>query len=425
MAKNKRNEVAAGVFVVIALSLTLGVVVWLGASDLLKAGGQIVYFSAPSSDGPAGLQEGSDVMFGDRAIGKITRIDIRPDQGVCIYQARIDRKDIVVHADANAVILSPVIGSARLGLLRAGTSRDMPDENHPLRLSGGLNQAMTDLGVATAKLRTIAENMNMELDPNRGDSILAGVRGVVADIKIASGAIARTALNVQGQTDPNSGSSFLSKLNALARNLVNQTDASQKDSLVCKIHKSVDDVNAMTADARPKVEKTLTAVQSMSERLDGHVKKDIAELLAKISKAGDNIVTVTDNFVSVSADAKDIVGSVGSDRIREIIDNLTLVSADLKATAREVRRNPWRLMYTPTDKELNTQNVYDSARAFMQGAEQLDLAIRRLNDISKANPQGVKADDPQLKEVRDHLKETFEHFQKVEGSLWKELQKTK
>ena len=425
MAKNKRNEMVAGVFVVLALSLTLGVVVWLGASEILKSGGQIIYFSSPSADGPAGLQEGSDVMFGDRAIGKILLIDVRPAQGMCLYQARIDRKDILIHADANATIISPVIGSAKLGILRMGTSKDMPDENHPIQLSGGLNQAMTDLGVATSKLRSISEHLSSEMDSNNSNSMLTGVRAIVADIKIASGAVARTALNVQSQTDANEAASFLAKLNALARNLVAQTDASQKDSLVGKVHKSMDDVNAMTADARPKVEKTLSAVQSMSERMDGYVKKDVAELLAKVSKAGDNILTVTDNFVSVSADAKEIVGAIGSDRIREIIDNLTLVSADLKATAREVRRNPWRLMYTPTDKELSAQNVFDSARSFMQGAEQLDLAIRRLGDIEKANPQGVKANDPQLKEVRDHLKETFEHFRKVEGALWKELQKTK
>ena len=99
------------------------------------------------------------------------------------------------------------------------------------------------------------------------------------------------------------------------------------------------------------------------------------------------------------------------------------VSLNLNAAAKEIRRNPWRLLAKPSEKEERTQNIYDATRAFAEGAEQLDDALVRLKALRQARPDGVKTDDPELLKIRKHLKTTFEKFRKAEDSLWKEVAK--
>ena len=64
-----------------------------------------------------------------------------------------------------------------------------------------------------------------------------------------------------------------------------------------------------------------------------------------------------------------------------------------------------------------------SARAFSNGAEQLDQAIAKMAGLAKAYPEGVPTDDPTLQKIRKQLQETFGKFSKAEQALWKELSK--
>jgi len=447
MRKSTRNEVAAGLFVLVAIAATLGVVLWLGAAEMFKSGGQVASFCAPLSEGSMGLQEGADVLLGDSGVGKIIRIDSRPGQGVCLYHARIDRRDLVIRADGSASIVSPPIGTAKLVITRLGSGPDLADDAHPILLAGGLNKAIVDLTVAAEKIRKIAEVATGELDASNRESILYRVKEGTRDLVKASSDVAMIAANVRGQTDanqpgsivaqlvqsagyvrgqldPNQGGSIMDTVRGAAGSVKGQLDANQKESLAAKFHRSVDDVNAMTSDARPKVQKTLTAIADMTERLDGYVQKDVAEILGKLRETNNQVLKIAKDFAEISDQTRKMI-LVSRDKIGEMIGNMTLVSEDLKATAKEVRRNPWRLFYQPKDKELETQNILDAARAFMQGAEQLDAALARMNELAKLHPEGVKPDDPELQKVRESLKDTFGKFSKVEQALWKELEKSR
>jgi len=392
-----------------------------------------------------GLQEGSDVLLGDSGVGKIIRIDSRPDQGVCLYHARIDRRDLVIRADGSASIVSPPIGTAKLVITRLGSGPDLADDAHPIPLTGGLNKAMVDLTVAAEKIRKIAEVATGELDASNRESILYRVKEGTRELVKASSDVAMVAANVRGQTDanqpgsivaqlvqsaayirgqldPNQGGSIMDTVRGAAGSVKGQLDANQKESLVAKFHRSVDDVNAMTSDARPKVQKTLTAIADMTERLDGYVQKDVAEILGKLRETNNQVLKITKDFAEISDQTRKMI-LVNRDKIDEMIGNMTLVSEDLKATAKEVRRNPWRLLCEPDKKTLETANLHDAARAFLLGAEELDAAIGKLKELSEAHPGGVAADDPKLQKVREHLKETFDKFSKAEQALWRELEK--
>ncbi|MBL7132680.1 MAG: hypothetical protein ISS78_01150 [Phycisphaerae bacterium] len=128
------------------------------------------------------------------------------------------------------------------------------------------------------------------------------------------------------------------------------------------------------------------------------------------------------NIEAMSEQIRDMV-NVNQDNVNEIMDNFTQVSANLKSASKEIRRNPWRLLYKPKKGELHSQNIYDAARAFSEGAGELDQAVAKLGTLVKMHPEGLPADDPQMIRIRKRLDEVFNRFTEAEEALWKALGK--
>ena len=126
------------------------------------------------------------------------------------------------------------------------------------------------------------------------------------------------------------------------------------------------------------------------------------------------------NIEAMSQQVRQMV-SLNKGNVNEIMDNFTQLSANLKSASKEIRRNPWRLLYKPKKGELHSQNIYEAARAFSEGAAELDQAVAKLATLVKMHPQGLPADDPQMKTMRKRLAEVFARFTEAEEALWKEL----
>ncbi len=385
MAKKKTSELAAGIFVVAAIVAGLGVVIWLGGAELLTSVNRFAFF-VPQDSGSMGVAVGSFVRVNDAEVGEITEIRYEADHARTLYIGEVDRY-VKLYSDGVARVESAFIGAASVVILSAGSSDNPPaDEDNPIVLtSGGL----------TAGLNALAS----ELDANRPEALLAKLHVIINKIKAAAGDVAE-----------------------IADNLSSETDKAELASAIAKVHKSLDDINAMTADATPKVKKTLTALEETVEKIRGYSKEELGEIFANVRVATKDIGKIAADFAVVAGGAKEIM-LVNRDRIDEIIDNMTVMTANLKSAAKEIRRNPWRLLYEPKPGELASQNIYDAARSFASGAEQLDQALSKLTGLAKAHPEALSADDPQLRQIREHLDETFKQFRKAEDALWKELVK--
>jgi len=146
-----------------------------------------------------------------------------------------------------------------------------------------------------------------------------------------------------------------------------------------------------------------------------HISGLFQEVMSDIQAAAKNIKEVSDVVRGLITDNRD--------NLDEFIDNLAHTSLNLKAASEEIRRNPWRLLHKPSDKEQRSANLYDAARAFSLGAAELDQAVAKLTTLAKRHPTGLPADDPQVKRVRKRVEEAFEKFKKAEEALYKELKK--
>ena len=82
-----------------------------------------------------------------------------------------------------------------------------------------------------------------------------------------------------------------------------------------------------------------------------------------------------------------------------------------------LRRADWRLLYTPGKGEMANLNLYDSARQFAEGANDMNDAATALRDALASKD----VDGKQLQALVDRLDKSFTSFQKVESQLWERV----
>ncbi len=422
MPRKKRSELVAGLFVIAALAVLLGVVIWLGPG-LLRSTQQTAVFYVDEGSGSLGLEVGGFAQINDMPVGRIARIELRPEIRRTLYFVEIDQEGVVLHADAKAKIISGMIAGTKLVITSRG-SEGLPlaNEEHPIPLAGGLDQAMSDLTDTASDLKEIAGKVKSLLGAGEVEKVLTKINALLDDMRTAGGDLAKAAGQIRRELQPDEKGTLLAKIHGsadhvrtLTGNLAAQTDVTDKTSMVAKAHRSIDDVNVITADARPKVAKTLTAVAETAEHIRTYAKNDIADILATLRQANTEVLKIAKDFSTISAQGREVVVH-NRDNIDEMIDNLNQVSVNLKSVSKEVRRNPWRLLYEPKKDEIRSQNIYDAARAFSNGAAELDQAITKLKAV---DPKTVAAET--MQNIRKHLEETFTRFNEAERRLWEEM----
>ena len=424
MAKKQRNELVAGAFVIGSVLVIVAVAIWLAG---IEFGGRFVYLTAPLKSGDVGIVEGSAMKMGSLEVGKVVNVTADAKWETFIFRVRLAR-DVDIRQDAVVETSAPTLGGVgTLIVLNPGSPSSPPaDEQHPVKLSVGPNPLIRD----------------MQRELGYGDDERTAFQGTLAGLKKASEDLLEISSSVKAQLTPSTQPNLLSDAVATLKDLrqivatVKEQVAFLKDQLDPKnatgvftriqtslVHanKITSEVAAMVTTARPKLEAAVASAASAAKRIDAYAEKDLAEVLARLRAGSGELEAIMKDFHEVSTTAREIV-TVNQDNIDEMLANLTQVSVTLKAAARDVRRRPWRLLGKPSLQDIRSENIQNAALDFAEGAAELDDAINRLNALS-ATTRPVGPDDPQLKLIRQKIRDSFEKFTQVEQALWKELNK--
>ena len=112
-----------------------------------------------------------------------------------------------------------------------------------------------------------------------------------------------------------------------------------------------------------------------------------------------------------------LVQMIDQGKISGMLASLKATSDNLKNASAEIRHSPWRLLYTPKKGEMGNLNIYDSARQFAEGANDLNDAAQALRDAlhdKAAQPEQIRA-------LMDKVEKSFGKFDDVEKKLWAEV----
>jgi cob(I)alamin adenosyltransferase len=238
---------------------------------------------------------------------------------------------------------------------------------------------------------------------------------------------------VRTQLDEDQQASLLTKIqktmdniNATTAALRGEMDKSDSAAAIVRIHQVLDNLNVSMASARkmleisqPKIVSAVTHVENTARRIDEDIsvklakeldKNDSGSLLAKLHGSLTSAQAGMDNLKQLTQTGKEVL-VLNRDNVQSVIDNFAETSAHLKATAKEVRRNPWRLLYKPDQQEREYANLLESARAFSDAAGALDQANTKMKMMASMNPQGIDPNDSQMRLIREQLQKAFCDFE--------------
>jgi ABC-type transporter Mla subunit MlaD len=373
MPKKGPSELKAGLFVLATLAILLAIVVWLGASKFFTSSQGQAWFYAEATAGPQGIAADYKVVINDVPIGEVERVFLDQDMKRTYYVVNLTRPGIQIHSDAEVTIASSsMLGGAMLAVKTFGSAdKPLADEANPVKLSGGMAAALNKASATVEK----------ELDESNPKSMISQLKGTVSQLNKAATDIADIAGYLKPEMNPKADDSIAANLKTTMHNL-----------------------------------------SEMSSTIDRYVQDDLGKIIVKVRDIA-TAVLKTANNLDVTSEKIKLFMVANSPALDETMSNMLAVSANLKAASTEIRRNPWRLLYQPDKKEVQSVNLYDAARAFDEAASQLNTAVTKLAALRGQTDDGTEAQE-EIQSIRKTLMESFKKFRKAEEALWKELSET-
>ena len=446
----ERNNLKAGLFVVVGLAIAFTAIIILSDFSRFVTPMQNVQVTFDIADGLHGLKTGADVTIGHVSTGVVTKIEDVMDND------RITAKKVTlslparykIYENARIQLDQPPLGSGtKLNIAYLGEASNKPGfhgkswtyEPGDPPIPGGMaaSQLADDfvkkLGIEEQQRRQIqniianVEKLSAALgeDPRPVKEVIASLQkltgSLAEDVPPITSALKR---DVPPMTEAlrKDVPEITGKVHSIVTDVQTRSQGWWKsvDSMLTGGEKAVATVNGVLDENRPVIASALKHADATMAATEDAAAKFKQETLAKINSALDTAGKAVD-------DAKDMTGNLKSlltaqrPVLERTIANARLVSDQLKLAAIEIRRSPWRLMYTPTIEELESDNIYDAARSFATAADSLNATADSLQAVLDRYGTQVKADDPNFKLMLDALRQTFEKFAQAEKQFFNAL----
>lgn len=414
---SQRDHLKAGLFLFFGLVLALGCVFVLSDLGRLLEKTRGVRVSYRLSDGLHGLKVGAMVTLGHQPVGTVNAIEdleITGGEGGGrvvgkIVTIEIPRRYKVYRNAVIELVIPPLGSGTRLNIRDVGDTEPYKvADTIEGRIAGSVltKNLLRDAGIEDvqrqqirgiiANLEAVTETLKQDL-PKLNDaaySVLDGVSPLIAE--------AREAVSHANAASEN--------VRALVEKIKNRSDlwVDRLDSITGSADDSLVTVRNLLRDKDQVVRDTLDHTERVTREVKQRVLGQVSEALEKAAAALDSLKAATAETQVLIAGQRPV--------LERALANAQLTTDQLKLAAIEIRRSPWRLLYRPDEAELDSDNLYDSARSFAMAAGALESAAQSLRAVAVAGVPGEKV-QPML----DHLEALFEKFELAESSFWQTL----
>ncbi len=451
MAK-QRNAFRLGLTVLVMLALFFGSVLFIGGRQWGLAGTRFTVRFPVDAALPREIKPGGQVYCGLQLVGQVLEVRFeeatagtQPARGgapqlYTYLDVEVDRA-VGLRQDCRITARGPLLGGA--GVLQID-NRGVSDRV--------VTDGMLIDGWSAATFDSALDSLAAELDPrnpagtvallklqlNAGDarSLVAKLHRSFDDINAMTG-------NLSRQLNPAERDALLTKLhttldtiNAATAMLRDELSPDRNAAALGKVHAGLDTLNrglqeavALLSGARPPIDRTLASIERTADTLDRKIATPVAEqldaddpqaLLAKIHTSFERLNGSLADLNVMTDKVRDVV-VLNEEQLNRIFGNVKETSDHLKAAVKDLRQNPWRLLWKPNVFESPKLNVFDAAREFSEAASSLDDALVQLKALTEARGGSLPADDPLLIQLRARLDATFEKFSTAEAAFFNEI----
>lgn len=448
MAKKRRDTFRLGLAVIVIFSLFVGVLLFIGGGWKRDPRVPFVVRFRHTLTLPL-LEEDAEIIGFGLVVGKVKELseveDVDPEKASAGPTLFLEihgeiNESVGLRQDCRIVAEGPPLGGrGYLRVVNRGASPERIDPGRPVY--GGTSGFAAALDAISAELDEknpdgILWYVKHQLDPDSAESVIAKLHRSLDDVNALTLAIAL-------QTDARRKDAVIAKMNMVLDNLNlttgyvrDQVTPGHEDMALAKIHEALDSLNsglaevaAMLQENRPHVTGAMRSIERTAATLDTGIAAPIAgeldksnpqSILGRVHTSFERVIQSLEDLNLVTDKTKRLV-VLNSERFSGLIENVKEASDHLKATSKDLRRNPWRLLYRPSLEETKELNIFDAAREFAEAAGRLDDSATQLRALLESREGAVPADDADLAKIRAHLQETFEKFQAAEKSLWQQL----
>jgi ABC-type transporter Mla subunit MlaD len=386
--RNERNAFKAGLFIVISTILAIVIVLSIKGLGLAEQRDtRAVVFRL--SDDLGGLRVGDDVRVGGHKVGVVRGIDpvaLDTTDPRLLVTFAIPSK-YRFRADTVVGVQTTLTGSSSLNIADLGKGAFVAESKVLEGRPDPKSTALASLGDAAPLITAVVKDVREQTIPR--------ANAAIDSFKKTGDAGTDLVKHVHTKVDP-----IVGKYDQVADKTGNMMD-----SVTGMIGPSTTDfkgtmanLNAATANLREKLPAMMTKVEGA---VDG------------ATRALEDVQKTVANTKDISASVKSVVGRNES-KLEGIILSMKTTGDNLKAASAEIRRSPWRLLYKPGPGEMGNLNLYDSARQFAEGANDLNDASQALRDALKSGT----ADAQEVQKLVNRLEKSFAQFREVEGKLW-------
>lgn len=419
LSERHRNNVRAGAFVTIAI--LLGLFVMIQVSGIVK---RLMQTTSPYTvsftvkSGIGNLKPGSEVRVGGVPMGRVANVEPvlpkdKPFETIKVAFG-VDNR-VTLYSNATILIGSPLLGSdswldiPNVGFegrdpLTGATSSKVP--------AGGVIEGSAGAGMLTTLLG--ADNKG------RADEIIENVRALSSDIRSDYDSKVVPILdNVKDFTgDAKSVVQDLREkrwpkwAEQVDQIMTKAVDWGPKiDSAIAKGDDMLGQGRDLVAENRPNIKSITDNLKVTSERINNETIEKVHKLLDSGQQGVDQAVAVLENL---RVDYASWATNIG-----DALANANLASQQLKLAMIEVRRSPWKVLYRPSDDELQHELLYDATRSFALAAADLKASSDSVRRIVEQQPYLLE--DPQNKEafqrLTGNLLESMKSYEKAQQDL--------
>lgn len=387
--------------------------------------------------GALGLKPGSPVLLGGFQVGRVTGVRIimtpaaNPPPGApgevpvgVDVEVKV-RADLLLYEDAVALLQIPLLGSMSvINIASVGDGTRVTQANG----SGALLEPGEALRGQIAPPAFLAQAGYGPQEANQLRAMITTANQVMARVD-------RLTLAAQERIEPTLESlqTTLEDVRTVTGDLRARTPEWSR-----RIGTTLDNVAAVSERVGPiadaaesRVQETRKVIATVQQVLDENaptVKRTLGNVEAatvtvneqSLPAANRALAGASDTAEQIRAMAADIAALMQQQRpsIERMLANFRLASDQFKLTAVEVRRNPWRLLYRPKTRELESELLYDAAQAYAVAVSDLRAASESLRAIS--TPEAVTGNAQAAEQIQGmtrQIREAFERYEQAERQL--------
>lgn len=412
-----KNNVLAGLFVIVCIGLFVLVVVLLtSASDpFTSLSRYTIRFSL--EEGADGLERGSTVKLGGKRVGQVisSRLAFNPSDPEDVIGVDVEievRSDLQFYDDAHVNLVRPLLGTnSGLNISRLRVDRDAKPVEPGAMIDGQLGPPgflaqedyarVQDIIARAQKITERADNWMVEFDPR--------IKPMADDIQqtIASARTLTEKANSSWEAWSADVTTVLDRFER-ATEPVEAVVRSVQDG-IAEVRKVVADADAWVTRNRPVVDETLEAARDLVKKAQGEAYDRVIAVLESAQEGFDH--------AAGAARQADELLTTKSPELKAIITDATLAAQQLKLATMEIRSSPWRLLYQPNRKELENELLYNSIRQYSQSlaevraaAEALEAATQNLAHTPEGRPAAISPGELQslAAKLRESLSQSSE-----------------